>query len=146
MNLNEITTHGGFAATDEPDGFFYCLKMGKDIKYVHIDPLSLCFEISRLTDAEFIKKFELVIRGEKEADWCVRKEYYHYDRRMLSVKDRNIVFEKFGNFCMRCGSSDKLEIDHVVPYSKGGYTSIENSQVLCRSCNSWKRDKHIDYR
>jgi len=30
MNLNEITTHGGFAATDEPDGFFYCQKMGKD--------------------------------------------------------------------------------------------------------------------
>lgn len=52
----------------------------------------------------------------------------------------------YGNICLRCGSSDKLTQDHVVPLSKGGFHTIYNLQPLCRSCNSSKRDKTIDYR
>lgn len=52
----------------------------------------------------------------------------------------------YGNVCLRCGSSDKLTQDHVVPLSKGGFHTIYNLQPLCRSCNSSKRDKTIDYR
>jgi len=39
----------------------------------------------------------------------------------------------------------KYEIDHVVPVSKKGDTTIENIQLLCRSCNARKRDKTIRY-
>lgn len=120
--------------------------MAKDVKFIHISPLLLCFEMARLSDSEFVEKFEAVLSGRKDADWCVGKEYYQFDKRMLSQKNKNIVLKMYGNVCLRCGAREKLEVDHVIPYSKGGDTSIENSQVLCRSCNSWKRDKHIDFR
>lgn len=48
--------------------------------------------------------------------------------------------------CKRTEPHIKLELDHVVPLSKGGRNLIENAQPLCRSCNSSKNDKTIDYR
>lgn len=55
--------------------------------------------------------------------------------------------DHYGNKCLRCKRTDvKLEFDHVIPVSKGGTSDISNGQPLCRSCNSAKKDRHIDYR
>lgn len=48
--------------------------------------------------------------------------------------------------CLACGSTKNLSADHVVPLSKGGTNYISNIQVLCKRCNSKKKDKTIDYR
>lgn len=51
--------------------------------------------------------------------------------------------------CLRCGKQVphiELTVDHVVPLSQGGTNGIDNLQPLCRSCNSSKRTKVIDYR
>lgn len=52
---------------------------------------------------------------------------------------------KRDNFkCCACGASPatcpgvELHIDHIVPYSKGGETVIENLQTLCSKCNLGK--------
>lgn len=37
--------------------------------------------------------------------------------------------------CQYCGSTTDLEIDHIVPISKGGVTKEDNLQTLCHSCN-----------
>ncbi|HIS15474.1 MAG TPA: HNH endonuclease [Candidatus Scatomorpha merdavium] len=34
-----------------------------------------------------------------------------------------------------------LEIDHIIPVSKGGRTAEENLQTLCWKCNRAKSDK-----
>lgn len=49
--------------------------------------------------------------------------------------------------CVCCGKQlQRLTVDHVIPLSKGGRNTISNLQPLCRSCNSKKHDKAIDYR
>lgn len=46
--------------------------------------------------------------------------------------------------CRICGKSPattpgvQLEIDHIIPYSKGGETTLDNLQTLCTKCNKGK--------
>lgn len=46
--------------------------------------------------------------------------------------------------CQMCGVTAKdgaaLEIDHIMPVSKGGTNDAGNLQVLCRDCNAGKSD------
>jgi hypothetical protein len=51
------------------------------------------------------------------------------------------VFEIHGEVCASCGSTENIQIDHVVPVAKNGANSIDNYQPLCRSCNSSKGAK-----
>lgn len=54
---------------------------------------------------------------------------------------------KYGNRCLCCGKDNvKLTVDHIVPLSKGGSNNLENVQCLCKSCNSKKHTKTVDYR
>lgn len=51
--------------------------------------------------------------------------------------------------CLCCDTPHTVKIlteDHIVPLSKGGTDNIDNIQPLCRSCNSSKGVKIIDYR
>ena len=48
--------------------------------------------------------------------------------------------------CLCCGTTEKLSLDHIIPIVRSGDNTKENAQVLCRSCNSKKHAKTIDYR
>ena len=54
---------------------------------------------------------------------------------------RNEVFERDNYKCVNCASSENLNLDHIIPFSKGGRTECGNLQTLCRKCNIEKRDK-----
>ena len=79
-----------------------------------------------------------------------RKKVKHYERLLL--------FEKNNYQCQICKLSFIkpldydgrntimingiwLEIDHVIPISKGGNDSLKNKQILCNVCNSKKGNK-----
>lgn len=51
---------------------------------------------------------------------------------------RNLILERDGHRCVRCGSSDQLELDHIVPWALGGREEPANLQALCRPCNQAK--------
>jgi 5-methylcytosine-specific restriction endonuclease McrA len=52
----------------------------------------------------------------------------------------------YGLRCLACGEQTKLGMDHVVPYTQGGWHHISNIQPLCKDCNSAKKARTIDYR
>jgi hypothetical protein len=43
--------------------------------------------------------------------------------------------------CVACGSQNELQVDHIIPHSRGGSDKLENLQMLCKKCNLDKRDK-----
>lgn len=48
------------------------------------------------------------------------------------------VWQRDGGRCVKCGSQEKLEFDHIIPLSKGGNNTARNIQLLCEKCNRQK--------
>lgn len=46
--------------------------------------------------------------------------------------------EIYASPCARCGTTENIHADHVIPLSKGGHHAPYNLQPLCGSCNSVK--------
>lgn len=66
----------------------------------------------------------------------------------LRMRYRVLVRDSFR--CKICGRSPathpeiSLEIDHVIPYSRSGCTTLENLRSLCNDCNSGKGDLEVE--
>lgn len=64
-------------------------------------------------------------------------------KRNFDEAQRQVLYRKFNGICQLCGKVcewNDWEADHIVPWSKGGKTVVDNGQVLCPSCNSRKSD------
>jgi len=70
----------------------------------------------------------------------------HKTNRDVNLRLRFLVMKRDNFKCCICGASPakdpsvELHIDHVIPWSKGGETVIENLQTLCSKCNLGKSD------
>ena len=70
-------------------------------------------------------------------------------RALMTSKLRQKIKERDGFTCKNCCASVEeepnllLEIDHIVPVSKGGLTTEDNLQTLCWRCNRKKGAKTI---
>jgi len=70
---------------------------------------------------------------------------------IVDVRNRKSVNEKlgrqYGRVCSACGMSnyENLEIDHIVPKSRGGQDTYSNYQLLCGNCNRTKGNRPMEY-
>ena len=71
------------------------------------------------------------------------------------ARDKRQLFHTQQGKCVYCGNEyqyDKLEVEHMIPKTRGGEDSIRNCQLACKSCNLAKgtmtdiefRVKHAD--
>lgn len=79
-------------------------------------------------------------------------------RKKIKSHERKWLFEKFNYSCQICKIQFEIpenyngartiiqneiwiEIDHIIPISKGGSDLLSNKQILCNVCNSKKYNK-----
>jgi len=68
-------------------------------------------------------------------------------RSLMTSKLRMYIKERDNFTCKMCGNSTHaepnllLEVDHIIPVAKGGYTEESNLQTLCWKCNRSKSAK-----
>jgi hypothetical protein len=58
------------------------------------------------------------------------------------------VMERDGKRCRTCGRSSsspgvELEVDHIIPFAKGGNNDLDNLQTLCKDCNRGKGSRRF---
>ena len=65
--------------------------------------------------------------------------------RAFSPSDKRTAYERQQGICPICHRTfkiDDMEADHIQPWSKGGHTTPDNCQCLCRQCNRDKSNKN----
>lgn len=99
----------------------------KAYKSIQIPPKSIV--VTKPTVKKYHRELKLKENGGSHTrrEWIELCDYYH-------------------NICLRCKERKPLTKDHVIPIYHGGTDNIDNIQPLCKSCNSRKRTKIIDYR
>ncbi|MBQ9106342.1 MAG: HNH endonuclease [Clostridia bacterium] len=71
-------------------------------------------------------------------------ESNHKTKREINLRMRFKVMQRDNFKCCACGtspakdSSVELHVDHIIPWSKGGETTLDNLQTLCSKCNLGK--------
>ncbi|MBR2617036.1 MAG: HNH endonuclease [Clostridia bacterium] len=58
------------------------------------------------------------------------------------------IYQRDGYRCKSCGARGgrvDLEIDHIKPIAKGGKSTYDNLQTLCKRCNKRKGDSYAGY-
>ncbi|MDA2916652.1 HNH endonuclease [Nitrospinae bacterium AH_259_B05_G02_I21] len=93
-----------------------------------------------------IKRYVLSIKKEEEA---LKAEVFAREglekdkgKRRERIPEDVIFFvwRRDEGRCKECGSNKNLELDHIIPISKGGSNTARNIQLLCEICNRLKSD------
>lgn len=92
------------------------------------------------------RAYDAAVQAEEEAKAAAKAAKIalrggQVSRRAISPEVRDAVRARDGDACVKCHATEDLTLDHIHPWSYGGPDTVENLQVLCRSCNSAKGDK-----
>lgn len=104
-------------------------------------PIEITFKASLSYD-------EILSRIEVLNNYKFKMTEYEYNcedqRKIMTRRLRSVVILRDKKICQICGkicTDNEIEIDHIIPVSKGGKTCEDNLQVLCRDCNRKKSNK-----
>ncbi len=59
-------------------------------------------------------------------------------REPIPDKIRLFVWQRDKGQCVKCGTRERLEFDHIIPVAEGGSSTERNVQLLCEACNRSK--------
>jgi len=101
-------------------------------------------------------KTEELIKDRLKKDGVLFNKFSHFTtlpdrrdvKRMSKRAARPILYGKQRGNCAGCKEhfqDRNLEVDHIIPKSKGGGDFLENYQFLCGSCNRIKGDRPMEY-
>lgn len=106
-------------------------KIPKDANYIRTRiGASSTVDLDALLASGFLQDWEEGTARGKREDWPTRYIPKEVRADVLSA-----------GRCAECGARSHLEVDHIVPVSKGGTGDRANLQALCRKCNRIKRSR-----
>jgi len=91
-----------------------------------------------------LKAFVDYMNMEDSTSTETESKYAKPDSRTINLRLRWKVLQRDSFKCCKCGASPatdsnvQLQVDHIIPWSKGGKTTIDNLQTLCSKCNLGK--------
>lgn len=93
-----------------------------------------------------VRYFEqLLVTYNEWKDGNKYSETIRQERKIMNNDIRYNVLKRDNFTCQLCGitakDGAKLEVDHIIPVSKGGKTIMSNLQTLCDRCNKGKSNK-----
>jgi len=144
--------HGRFLATNKKLRFLSSTEGGVEIPWTSIMRVSLTndgvlLELSRKAGNGYYDVVDPWI-AEATITTLVRMNNRHIFAQNSSDATRHIpqnvkiaVWQRDQGKCVQCGAKDYLEYDHIIPFSLGGASTVQNVQVLCRKCNLAKSNK-----
>jgi hypothetical protein len=112
----------------------FVAKMNQDSSEFDQEEVSTVVEESKEIIREEIKKHSVLAEDRNEIK--------------LGLRYKVLSRDKFK--CVKCGSSPainqtcRLHIDHIIPFSKEGKTTLENLQTLCEKCNLGKGNRYFE--
>lgn len=122
----------------------------------YYDPDIVRNTISRLYSDEFVDRragiFEYILGGETDTKLLEIRVFNERDKKVAYERQTNIAREKNTSNCSYCAIGhdanatkiwqlSEMDADHVSAWSKGGATSIENCEMLCKSHNRAKGNR-----
>ena len=122
------------------DGLFWAYR-GYVLRIESSEPETLRYSES---EALFVKHF--VLRRERNYERVKREVQALENLEKLSGSPREpipeavrlFVWQRDEGQCVKCGSRERLEFDHIIPVIRGGSSTERNVQLLCESCNRSK--------
>ena len=109
-----------------------------------------------VTDLSYVQRAQLKMACEQRLQEFIQKRNLGlWDYRLLELDPvpddlRYQALKASGGRCALCGTAkdeQPLDVDHIIPRSRGGKHELANLQVLCAKCNRTKGNKDItDFR
>jgi hypothetical protein len=93
---------------------------------------------------QFLAKYH---QGEITKEGLLKGNMSANIRYSIPLRTRWAVLKRDSYKCTKCGSSPsadhevRLEVDHIIPVTKGGQNNIENLRTLCWKCNQGRKNK-----
>lgn len=164
LKINDVGAfHYSFGVGDLNWGSYSHLLMDKDIIAHFEEGLEAYTRKQEEKQAEIERRTKIIIINEKEEiakklkekqrrrelEKIVRQELIDSGELFGDEPKRppiprevvDAVYKRDGGRCVYCGSVENLQLDHIIPFSKGGATTLENLQLLCQKCNIEKSNK-----
>lgn len=133
----------------DDEGAYHFKTVRKNTRYRQKNYVRTPYTVT-VDDAEMRMSFKEIEKIYEELESigleCSRKKYHSKDQRKLLTDElRQKIMERDNYTCQSCGphmpDGFGIEIDHIIPVSKGGKTVESNLQVLCSKCNRSKGNK-----
>lgn len=137
--------------------FFYIMRKAFEINGIILPTVKEIRTLKNSALDQVLKKIDVHLKSLPVASWnnnklIVYKQNLYNKKRIIRLekakridttdfKTRVLMIQNSNCSICGCKEKSKLQIDHIIPVSKGGSDGLDNLQVLCYKCNYKKKDK-----